>query len=73
MKRRLTQKDWVGRQLVRGRELTALRASREYGIMRLAAIIFSLKRDGWKIETRRVESRRYNGRPYTPYAIYSLL
>jgi hypothetical protein len=50
-----------------GRSITALIALSEYGVFRLASIIYNLRNDGWRITT--AQRKAANG---TPYAIYRL-
>lgn len=47
--KRLTQYDRVLRHLKEKGNITSLQAFREYGITRLSAVIFNLRRDGYII------------------------
>lgn len=47
----MTQEEWVLKTLSRGSTVTPARAFLQFGILRLAAVVHSLKRKGHKIET----------------------
>ena len=59
--KRLTQYDRVLRHLQTKRSITSLQAFRNYGITRLSAIIFNLRRDGYIINNEYVSRKnRYD-------------
>ena len=53
---KLNQKEKVMRHLNNYGSITPLDAFRDYGIMRLAAVIFNLKEDGKNIESEMISS-----------------
>lgn len=53
---KLNQKQKVMRHLNNYGSITPLDAFRDYGIMRLAAVIFNLKEDGKNIESEMISS-----------------
>jgi hypothetical protein len=55
--RRPTQAGRILEHLRAGNRLTALEALDAFGCFRLAARIHELRRDGWQIEERTVETR----------------
>jgi len=55
--RRPTQANRILRYLRDGNRLTALEALERFGCFRLAARIHELRREGWSIEERTVETR----------------
>lgn len=65
------QKARVMMYLMRFGSITPLDAMREFGIMRLAAVIFEL-RDDYEIETKMEESMNRFGEP-VQYARYTLI
>jgi hypothetical protein len=62
------QTQWVKEQLVKGHKITALRAFRECGSMRLASIIHRLSTQGWEINSQLIQ--KIDG---TRYSIYNLI
>lgn len=66
-----TQRDRILLHLRQGHPLTAWEALREYGVMRLAARIEELRREGYPIETAWVEDENRWGEPVR-YAEYRL-
>jgi len=68
---KLTQKEKVLRHLKEVGALTPVQAFFDYSIMRLAAIIFNLKDDGYEIETTILKSENKFGEPVR-YAQYKL-
>lgn len=58
----MTQCDMVLRYMLDCGEITPLDAMREFGIMRLGARIYELKKMGWNIERRMVSSVNRYGR-----------
>ncbi len=69
--KKLTQKQKVLRHLKEIGEITPLQAFFDYSIMRLAAIIFLLKDEGYNIETTTLKSKNKFGEPVR-YAQYKL-
>ena len=58
-----TQTQLVLERLKSGRGITSLEAFREFGITRLSAIIFNLRKRGLDIESQTIEvDTRYGGR-----------
>lgn len=55
--RRPTQAGRILAHLRAGNRLTALEALEKFGCFRLAARVHELRRDGWQIEERTVETR----------------
>lgn len=53
---KLNQKEKVMRHLNNYGSITPLDAFRDYGIMRLAAVIFNLKEDGYDINSEMISS-----------------
>lgn len=48
--------------LLAGQKLTAASAWRDFGCMRLAAVVRVLRRDGWPVETQTVAVKTSHGR-----------
>jgi len=71
MKTKLTQKQKVFRHLNQIGPLTPVQAFFDYSIMRLAAIVFDLKDDGYDIKTTILKSENKFGEPVN-YAQYTL-
>ena len=57
--------------LLSGKEINPIEALEKYGCLRLGAIIYDLKDDGYKIATRIHRYKKPSGRPGL-YAIYKL-
>lgn len=65
-----SQKQMIRAHLLKYGSIEPLKALREYGCYRLGAIIFMLRREGYDIKTRQVESiSRITGRPVR-FALY---
>jgi len=62
-----TQREAVLMHLERGKTLTQLEATKNYSILRLSAIIHSLRKEGYDITTKRKACRKKG-----TYAEYSL-
>lgn len=71
IQKKLSQYDVVLEHLKSGKELSQLEATEKYGILRLGAIIFNLRADGYNISTRLEHSPNRYGHP-SNYAIYKL-
>lgn len=67
-----TQYNVVLDHLKEGKELSQLEATKKYGILRLGAIIFNLRRDGHKISTK-MESKPNRYGHISNYAVYKLI
>lgn len=63
---KLTQKDMVYSYLVMNGSITPLEALNEMGVMRLAAVIHDLKKEGLKINSEIV---RYKTKHYAKYSL----
>ncbi len=72
MTKKLTQKEKVIRHLTESGNITPLDAFREYGIMRLSAIIFNLKEEGFIFETE-IETSVNRFKEKCKFARYTLL
>lgn len=57
--------------LLSGKEISPIEALNKYGCYRLGAIIFNLKREGYRIQTRIHRYKKPSGRD-GHYAIYKL-
>jgi hypothetical protein len=64
----MTQKQTVLNHLTNNRKLTSIEAIGLYGITRLAAVVYDLKKQGLEVETT-----MKNGVNNTQYAQYSLV
>ena len=62
-----TQKNNVLKHLESGREITPLDALEQYGCFRLAAVIWNLRDEGYKIATKTV-SNKY-GKTFASYKL----
>ena len=70
--KRLTHYDRVLRHLKEKGSITSLQAFREYGITRLSAVIFNLRKDGYVIENENITRKnRYGDKIW--FAKYILL
>lgn len=61
----------VLKHLLSGKEINPLEALTKYGCYRLGAVIFNLKREGYKIHTRIERFKKPNGRK-GHYAVYKM-
>ena len=66
-----SQPGLVLNHLLSGEEINPLEALNKYGCYRLGAVIFLLKREGYKIHTRLEHYTKPNGRK-GHYAVYKL-
>lgn len=66
MKKQRTQQEQIQRHLEAGRKLTAAQAYEKFGSMRLASVIFRLKRSGLPIITQMVTK---NGSTFASYQL----
>ena len=67
-----SQAGLVLNHLLSGAEINPLEALNKYGCYRLGAVIFTLKREGYKIRTRIEHFTKPNGRK-GHYAVYKLI
>lgn len=66
MKKQRTQQEQIQRHLETGRKLTAAQAYEKYGSMRLASVVFKLKKEGLPIITEMVTK---NGSTFASYQL----
>jgi hypothetical protein len=69
---KMSQSKVILKHLESGKEITQLEATKKYGILRLGAIIFNLRKDGYKI-TSRLEHKPNRYGNTSNYAIYKLI
>lgn len=62
---KLSQRDDIIRHLMTEGSITAWEAIKEYGSTRLSAIIYELRKKGWRIESEMVTSKNRYGNPVT--------
>lgn len=67
-----TQKKAILRHLQSGKELSQLEATQKYGVLRLGAIIFELRKEGYIISTRLVRDPNRYGNA-SNYGVYKLI
>lgn len=67
-----THKKIVLKHLQSGKELSQLEATQKYGILRLGAIIFNLRKEGYKIVTRMEHKPNRYGNT-SNYGVYKLI
>lgn len=64
MDKKKTQQEYILQHLQQFGSIEPLTALREYGCYRLGAVIFKLRKEGYKIDTERRTSRsKITGRP----------
>lgn len=66
-----SQAGLVLKHLQSGKEINPLEALNKYGCYRLGAVIYNLKREGYKIQTRIERFKKPSGRD-GHYAVYKL-
>ena len=66
MKKQKTKLEQIQKHLESGKKLTAAQAYEKYGSMRLASVVFSLKKAGLPIVTERVTK---NGTTFASYQV----
>ena len=67
-----SQKKVILEHLKSGKEITQLEATKKYGILRLGAIIYDLRKEGYKISTRTVhDGNRYGN--LSNFGVYKLI
>ena len=62
---KLSQRDDIIRHLMTEGSITAWEAIKEYGSTRLSAVIYELRKKGWRIESEMVTSKNRYGNPVT--------
>lgn len=62
---KLSQRDDIIRHLMTEGSITAWEAIKEYGSTRLSAIIYELRKKGWRIESEMVTTKNRYGNPVT--------
>ena len=67
----MSQYQQVLEHLEKGYSISQLEATKEYGILRLGAIIFNLRKAGYSISTEIVRTKKKNG-GRNNYAVYRL-
>lgn len=67
----MSQYQQVLEHLEKGYSISQLEATQKYGILRLGAIIFNLRKAGYSISTEIVRNKNKNGHT-TNYAVYRL-
>lgn len=67
-----THRKIVLKHLQSGKELSQLEATQKYGILRLGAIIFNLRKEGYKIVTRMEHKPNRYGNT-SNYGVYKLI
>ena len=68
----MSQYEIVLKHLKQGKEISQLEATKKYGILRLGAIIFNMRQDGYLISTR-IERKPNRYGHVSNYAVYKLL
>lgn len=68
----MTQKQMVLAHLQEGKEITPYEALKEYGSLRLGAIIFDLRQEGYNISTRLAQHTNKYGHT-SQYGVYKLI
>lgn len=63
----MTKRNQILAHLKSGRSITGLEALKLYGSFRLAAVIHSLRQDGYNITKENVKVGRSSGAPYARY------
>ena len=72
LQEKLSQKKVVLNHLQSGKELSQLEATQKYGILRLGAIIFDRRQEGYNISTRLChDPNRYGN--VSNYGVYKLV
>lgn len=70
--KKLTQKERVLRHLTDFGSITSLEAIKEYGITRLSAVIYNLKKDGYVLTDKTIKGKNRYGEP-THFKQYSFV
>ena len=72
LQEKMSQSKVILKHLQSGRELSQLEATQKYGVLRLGAIIFNLRRKGYVISTTLKHDPNRYGNP-SNYAVYKLI
>ena len=72
IQKKQSQYDVILNHLKEGKEISQLEATQKYGILRLGAIIFNLRRDGYNITSRTEHSPNRYGN-ISNFAIYKMV
>ena len=72
LQEKMSQSKVVLKHLQSGKELSQLEATERYGILRLGAIIFNLRKEGYNISTRIEHSPNRYGN-VSNYGVYKLI
>ncbi len=68
----MSQQEMVLKHLKEGKEISPLEALTKYGSLRLGAIIFNLRKEGYNISTRLEYHKNKSGNT-SHYAVYKLI
>ena len=72
LQEKMSQSKVVLNHLLSGKTISQREATKKYGILRLGAIIFNLRKDGYKIITiREHKPNRYGN--FSNYGVYKLI
>lgn len=63
----MTKKELVKRHLLAGNTITPMEALTEYGALRLSSIIYDLRKEGYNIRTRLIDT--FTGRRVAQYEL----
>ena len=72
LQEKMSQSKVVLKHLQSGKELSQLEATQKYGILRLGAIIFNLRKEGYNISTRLCHDPNRYGNA-SNYGVYKLI
>ena len=72
LQEKTTQTKVILQHLKSGKEITQLEATQKYGVLRLGAIIFNLRKDGYIISTKIMHDPNRYGNT-SNYGVYKLL
>lgn len=72
LQEKTTQKKVVLKHLQSGKELSQLEATQKYGVLRLGAIICTLRKEGYNISTTLMHDPNRYGNA-SNYAVYKLI
>ena len=72
LQEKMSQRKVVLKHLQSGKELSQLEATQKYGILRLGAIIFNLRQEGYQISTRLEHGPNRYGNT-SNYGVYKLI
>lgn len=66
----MSKKELVKRHLLAGNTITPMEALTEYGALRLSSIIYDLRKEGYNIRTRLIET--FTGRRVAQYELVKM-